>query len=111
MEFNLPFYSRLDRDHLRRQEEHSSYEIFRPGFIRLSIPFYSSIQEVEFISEAVKLVAQHGWKMLPLYMCNPETGEFHHHLNHVCENLLLINALNSLTVFSNCCRFFENFSD
>lgn len=39
--------------------------------------------EAEFVIEAVQLVAQHGWKLLPLYSFNPETGEFHHHANHV----------------------------
>lgn len=75
--------SRLDRDHLRRQQEGSCYEIFRPGFTRISIPYHAPIQEVEYVVEAIKLIATEGWKLLPLYTFNPETGEFHHYNNHV----------------------------
>jgi len=25
-----------------------------------------------------------GYKLLPLYVCNPETGEFHHYAQDVC---------------------------
>ncbi|CAG7825541.1 unnamed protein product [Allacma fusca] len=78
--------SRLDRDHLRRYLEGSPYEIFRPGFTRLSIPFYASMAEAEFVIEAVQLVAKYGWKLLPLYAFNPETGEFHHHANHMLHH-------------------------
>ena len=71
--------SRLDRTLLRRKEEHSSYEILRPGFARLNLPYFASDAEIEFIIEAVVAVAKHGWTMLPHYQMNSETGEWHHH--------------------------------
>lgn len=55
--------TRLDRRHLRRDISHmegSQYEIFRPGFIRVSIPFHASSQDVEYLIEAVQLIARHG---------------------------------------------------
>ena len=69
---------RLDRDQLRRKEEHSSYEVLRPGFSRLNLPYFASDAEVDFL-RAVTTVARKGWKMLPYYQMNPETGEWHHH--------------------------------
>jgi len=70
---------RLDRTHLRRKEEHSSYEILRPGFIRLNLAYFASDTEIDFILNAVTAVAKNGWIMLPFYRMNAETGEWHHH--------------------------------
>lgn len=57
-----PLYSRLDRAHLRRDlcPEGSYYEIFRPGFVRVSVPYHASTQDIEYVIEAVQLVAKHG---------------------------------------------------
>ena len=68
-----------NRTHLRRKEEHSCYEILRPGFARLNLPYFASDSEVDFIINAVIAVAKNGWTMLPYYQMNAETGEWHHH--------------------------------
>ncbi|XP_074620328.1 uncharacterized protein LOC141879105 isoform X3 [Acropora palmata] len=57
--------SRLDRIHLRRYNEYSEREILRPGFVRLNLPYFMSDDAVHFVLEAVKMVAEHGWKLLP----------------------------------------------
>lgn len=55
--------------------------IFKPGFIRISLPFHASKEEIDFVIEAVKLVAEHGWKLLPFYKFNPSDGSFYFHAN------------------------------
>ena len=37
----------------------------RPGFVRLNLPYFMSDEEIEFVIEAVKMVASDGWKLLP----------------------------------------------
>ncbi|XP_046666052.1 LOW QUALITY PROTEIN: uncharacterized protein LOC124357947 [Homalodisca vitripennis] len=74
---------KLDRHHLRRKEEHSSYELLRPGFTRVSLPYHISEAEVLYVMEAIKMVATEGWKLLPQYIVNPETSEWRHHSNTV----------------------------
>jgi selenocysteine lyase/cysteine desulfurase len=69
---------RIDRTHLRIRHDTSKAEIVRPGFVRLSLAYYISEQRVDFILEAVKFVCEHGWKFLPQYIFNLETGEFRH---------------------------------
>jgi len=69
---------RLDRTHLRRYREYSQNEVLRPGFVRLNLSFFASELEIDFLLEAVKWVAAHGHKILPLYLFNRETGEWHH---------------------------------
>ncbi|KAF0310154.1 tRNA-cytidine(32) 2-sulfurtransferase [Amphibalanus amphitrite] len=77
--------SRLDRTHLRRQGEYSSYELLRPGFTRLTLSYLLSEDELEHTIAALRLVCEHGWKLLPQYRVNPETGEWRHHSNLVLK--------------------------
>jgi hypothetical protein len=54
------------------------HELLRPGFVRVSLGYYWSEPEVNYLIEGVKFVAEHGWKLLPAYTFYPETGEFKH---------------------------------
>ncbi|PIK37546.1 hypothetical protein BSL78_25616 [Apostichopus japonicus] len=67
---------RLDRVHLRRYNEYSDREVLRPGFVRLNLAYFMKDECVKFVLDAVAMVAEHGWKLLPQYMFNPETGEW-----------------------------------
>jgi len=79
--------SRLDRIGLRRgHREHSQWEVVRPGSTRLNIPWFSSQEEVEFILTAIEMVVRDGWKLLPVYRFNNETGEWRHHTNSVFKD-------------------------
>ncbi|CAH2055879.1 unnamed protein product, partial [Iphiclides podalirius] len=40
-------------------------EHLRPGFFRVSLPFFMSDTELAFVLEALKMVATEGWKILP----------------------------------------------
>ncbi|GFO25655.1 tRNA 2-thiocytidine biosynthesis protein ttca [Plakobranchus ocellatus] len=68
--------SRLDRTHLRRIGEYSHREILRPGFVRLNLPYFMDEACLQFVLEAVRMTAEHGWKLLPQYLFNPETAEW-----------------------------------
>lgn len=78
--------SQLDRTHLRRYLEHSDREVLRPGFVRLNLAFYMPETLVDFVLEAVRQVACHGWKLLPQYNFNPETGEWKHSMHQVFKD-------------------------
>lgn len=54
-------------------------EHLRPGFCRVSLPFFMSEAELAFVLEALKMVATEGWKILPQYVVNAETGQWRHH--------------------------------
>ena len=43
----------------------NSHVLPRPGFVRLNLPYFMSDDSVEFVIKAVKMVAEHGWKLLP----------------------------------------------
>lgn len=69
---------RIDRHHLRIRTDTTRAEILRPGFTRFNLAYFFSESRVDFILNAVKFVCEHGWKFLPLYILNLETGEFRH---------------------------------
>eukprot|EP00043_Microstomoeca_roanoka_P019188 m.213114 g.213114 ORF g.213114 m.213114 type:complete len:321 (-) comp16952_c0_seq18:2915-3877(-) len=70
--------SRLDRDHLRRKEEHGACEMLRPGFVRINLPWFMDEETIDFVLEAVEFVATHGWRLLPFYNLHLDTGEWRH---------------------------------
>lgn len=53
-------------------------EILRPGFARFSLHYTMSDETVDFVLRAVDWVATHGWKLLPDYAYERNTGEFYH---------------------------------
>nr|CCA19622.1 unnamed protein product putative [Albugo laibachii Nc14]CCA22872.1 unnamed protein product putative [Albugo laibachii Nc14] len=56
----------------------SKKEVLRPGFTRLSFPYFMQNSEVDFILKAVHFIADHGWKFLLQYRFNHKSGEWKH---------------------------------
>ena len=48
------------------------------AFTRLSFPYYMSEAAFRYVLDAVHLVADEGWKLLPLYRFHPESGLWEH---------------------------------
>ncbi|KAL1823635.1 hypothetical protein ACET3Z_010413 [Daucus carota] len=46
----------------------------RPGWTRISFPYYMSNEEFEFLLEALEFTATYGQRFLPMYNFNWETG-------------------------------------
>ncbi|KAL1509146.1 hypothetical protein ABEB36_003931 [Hypothenemus hampei] len=63
--------------------DNSILELLRPGFTRISLPYFINEAELAFVMEAVKMVATEGWKLLPQYIVDLETAEWRHHTNAV----------------------------
>ncbi|TMW64640.1 hypothetical protein Poli38472_011520 [Pythium oligandrum] len=53
-------------------------EMLRPGFSRVSFPYFMEDEEVDYIIEAIKFVAENGWKFLPQYKFNHKSGAWKH---------------------------------
>lgn len=50
----------------------------KPGWVRLSLPYYATPEEVEFLLSAIELVADHGEAFLPLYRLSWADGIWRH---------------------------------
>ncbi len=53
-------------------------EGIKPGWVRVNFNYFLSEPVFEFLLEAVHLVANEGWKLLPHYGFEPATGLWHH---------------------------------
>ncbi|TYZ64994.1 hypothetical protein PybrP1_000442 [[Pythium] brassicae (nom. inval.)] len=53
-------------------------EMLRPGFSRVSFPYFMDDDELEYIVRAIKFVADEGWKFLPQYKFNHKSGVWKH---------------------------------
>jgi Aminotransferase class-V len=48
------------------------------SYVRLSFNYFWSDAVLDYVIEAVELLATHGWKLLPLYRFDPDTGLWRH---------------------------------
>jgi selenocysteine lyase/cysteine desulfurase len=48
------------------------------GYVRLSFAYYMSETVVDYLIDAVHFIADHGWKLLPLYRFDPVSGLWRH---------------------------------
>ncbi|XP_043682821.1 uncharacterized protein LOC122636054 isoform X4 [Vespula pensylvanica] len=83
----------LTQSRANEGSEEVNTEALRPGFAKLSFPYFMSEAEVAFILEALKMVATEGWKLLPQYVLNPQTGEWRHHTNGILKERKLLGTI------------------
>jgi hypothetical protein len=63
------------------------------GFTRISFNYFVSETVFDYILEAVHLIAREGWKLLPLYRFDPDTGLWHHRSCAPDESVSLLDVL------------------
>lgn len=68
----------LDTSHELQQEISRGCEGIRPGWVRVNFNYFVSEQVVDYIIDAVALVAQEGWRLLPDYRFDPQAGLWRH---------------------------------
>eukprot|EP01012_Entosiphon_sulcatum_P015980 TRINITY_DN20954_c0_g1_i2.p1 TRINITY_DN20954_c0_g1~~TRINITY_DN20954_c0_g1_i2.p1 ORF type:complete len:577 (+),score=99.26 TRINITY_DN20954_c0_g1_i2:177-1907(+) len=60
------------------EETHKHRPGVKPGWARLNLPFFASDEEFKYIVQAVRMVAQDGWRMLSQYRFDIRTGIWTH---------------------------------
>jgi selenocysteine lyase/cysteine desulfurase len=56
----------------------AGYEGIKPGWARLSFNYFISDLVADYLIEAVELIAQYGYRLLPEYRFDPRTGAWRH---------------------------------
>jgi len=54
----------------------TSAEILKGGFSRINLPFFEDRETLMFVFDAVAWVAEHGYKLLPLYSCEQRSATY-----------------------------------
>ncbi len=68
----------IERSHEFEHEITEGCEGIKPGWTRVSFNYFISETVFKYLVDAVDLVAEHGWKLLPEYRFNAATGVWHH---------------------------------
>lgn len=68
----------------------------RPGYVRITFPFFMNENEVNYILESLKMVATEAWKLLPQYEVDEKTGEWRHHSNSLAKERKWLNSIRYL---------------
>jgi selenocysteine lyase/cysteine desulfurase len=53
-------------------------EGIKPGWVRVNFNYFLSETQFQFLLDAIHLVASDGWRLLPHYTFDPDTGEWRH---------------------------------
>ncbi|HKK92551.1 MAG TPA: hypothetical protein VJ925_03920, partial [Longimicrobiales bacterium] len=64
----------IDRSHEFEREIGRGCEGIKPGWVRVNFNYFIDRHTFDYVIEAVRLVAEHGWRLLPLYTFEPKTG-------------------------------------
>ncbi len=61
-----------------RTEVLAGCNVIKPGWVRVNFNYFIPEEEYEYVERAVHLVADKGWRLLPLYEYDSETSEWFH---------------------------------
>ncbi len=56
--------------------DYDKKEIFKPGFVRFSLPYFMDLEKVDYILKSIEFVAEHGWKFVLYYSFDILTGDW-----------------------------------
>ncbi|MGD9958802.1 aminotransferase class V-fold PLP-dependent enzyme [Nocardioides sp.] len=79
----------LARSHEFADEIAHGCEGIKPGWVRVNFNYFLSEPVVDYVLEAVLLIAREGWRLLPDYRFDPARGLWRHHLGAVDPPLRL----------------------
>ena len=68
----------LEASHAFEREITRGCEGIKPGWVRVNFNYFISEATFGFILDAVDLIADQGWRLLPLYTFDQATGLWHH---------------------------------
>lgn len=68
----------LDRSHEYEREIERGCEGIKPGWVRINFNYFINEINFEYVLQAVSLIADYGWRLLPQYLFDPLTGRWRH---------------------------------
>ncbi|MFM7212454.1 MAG: aminotransferase class V-fold PLP-dependent enzyme [Actinomycetota bacterium] len=73
----------LERSHAFESQIRIGCEGIKPGWVRVNFNYFIEDEVANYVIESVRLVADSGERLLPLYRFEPATGLWRHHLGPV----------------------------
>jgi selenocysteine lyase/cysteine desulfurase len=82
----------LERSHEFEREITAGCEGIKPGWVRVNFNYFISEAVFRYVVEAVALVAEDGWRLLPDYLFDPASGRWRHRAGPVEPPLRLADV-------------------
>ncbi|TQV84736.1 aminotransferase class V-fold PLP-dependent enzyme [Exilibacterium tricleocarpae] len=88
----------MDMDYSKALEAQllAGHMIMRPGWVRVNFNYFISDEMFEYLVAAVELVAAHGWRLLPYYRYQSESGVW----RYQGEDMALQTRLSDIDYFA-----------
>lgn len=83
----------IERSHEFEREISHGCEGIKPGWIRVNFNYFISEQVFQYVVQAVAMIADHGWKLVPEYRFDMTSGRWRHRDGAV-EPALRLSDLN-----------------
>jgi selenocysteine lyase/cysteine desulfurase len=64
----------------------------KPGWVRINFTWFLTDAVIDFLIEAVRLVARHGWRLLDDYRFEPATGRWSHRAGQIAPPMSLYDV-------------------
>ena len=90
--FLLGFDKDGEKYHLLETIIKDGNDIFKPGYLRLNLPYFYPQYIIEYVIKAIKFICQNGHLLLGLYYYDIKSGKFWHYNNK--EIKLSLNLFN-----------------
>jgi hypothetical protein len=68
----------IETSHEFEREITRGCEGIKPGWVRVNFNYFISETVFRYILDALELIARQGWRLLPEYRHDPDTGLWHH---------------------------------
>jgi selenocysteine lyase/cysteine desulfurase len=81
-----------DRSYAFERQILRGHEGIKPGWVRVNLNYFVPDAVVDYIVEAVDMVARDGWRLLPDYRFDPRTGLWRHRRGPLEEPLRLAHV-------------------
>ncbi len=83
----------LERSHAFEREITSGCEGIKPGWVRVNFNYFIDDETFDYVIEAVRLVAERGWALLPAYRFEPATGLWRHRRADAVDPLMSLREI------------------
>ena len=82
----------IERSHAFERQIRGGCEGIKPGWVRVNLNYFISAEVLDYIIDAVLLIADLGERLLPQYSFDPATGRWHHRAGRVDPPLRLADV-------------------
>jgi selenocysteine lyase/cysteine desulfurase len=85
----------MDLDYSRKLEKelNKGHMVMRPGWVRLNFNYFINEETFDYLLKAIEYVSLHGWKLLPFYQFDADSGTWRYQGTKMKFDTLCLESL------------------